>query len=197
MNPTDSVAATGTADLPFPLNVLWSFAPDDQHRLRHWPDVMVRSAASNFGGGGTAPSVRFATDAFKLEAAPIEPSVRFGAPVRVHVVLRNMTRDKLFAPPSLGLKAGYVCGRVIDAAGVTRAFMPFLVHARGDVMDFDAGTSREDTLTLFAGPDGDLFPTPGIYRIVVEANWRGPPKAGALPIDIGVSAETTVTVMPA
>src|SRR4029077_13261985 len=32
MNPTDTVAASGTEDDPFPENVLWSYAPDDQNR---------------------------------------------------------------------------------------------------------------------------------------------------------------------
>src|SRR4030095_10758684 len=51
MNPTDVIAASSVkpGSARFPYNMLWAFAPDDVHRLRHWPDIMVRP-------GGTAPT---------------------------------------------------------------------------------------------------------------------------------------------
>jgi len=42
MRPTETIAAEAPADNPFPANIDWSFAPDDVHRLRHWPDITVR-----------------------------------------------------------------------------------------------------------------------------------------------------------
>src|SRR5262249_3657011 len=46
MAPSDTIAgkAGNTPDTAFPHNVMWAFAPDDTHRLRHWPDPLVRPA---------------------------------------------------------------------------------------------------------------------------------------------------------
>jgi hypothetical protein len=194
MNPTDSVAASATPDAPFPQNMPWRFAPDDQTRLRHWPDVLVRPAGAGMGNTA-APTGRFTIEAFKLEVAPNEPCVPLGMPVRVGLVLRNLTNIAMPAPPSLSLKSGFVRGRVIDAAGVARTFLPFLVGTLGvPLTDLEPATPRQDSLTLFAGPDGDLFPAPGVYRIVVDVRWHGPDKRAGVPIDLGVSSETCVTV---
>jgi hypothetical protein len=132
----------------------------------------------------------------KLEVAPNEPSVPFGMPVRVGLVLRNLTNIVMMAPPSLSLKSGFVRGRVIDAAGVARTFLPFLVSTLGvPLPGLDPAMPRQGSLTLFSGPDGDLFPAPGVYRIVVEVRWHGrPDKPSSVPIDLGVSSETSVTV---
>jgi hypothetical protein len=42
MRPTKSIATDAPADRPFPANIVWSFHPDDERRLRHWPDITVR-----------------------------------------------------------------------------------------------------------------------------------------------------------
>jgi hypothetical protein len=42
MRPTESIATEAPADAPFPANIVWSFAPQDARRLRHWPDITVR-----------------------------------------------------------------------------------------------------------------------------------------------------------
>jgi hypothetical protein len=47
---------------------------------------------------------------------------------------------------------------------------------------------------LFSGPDGDLFPAPGVYRVVVDVRWHATDKPAGILIDLGVSAETSVTV---
>lgn len=47
MRPTETIAAEAPADMPFPANIDWSFAPDDVHRLRHWPDITVRPGGPN------------------------------------------------------------------------------------------------------------------------------------------------------
>src|SRR5262249_8324134 len=128
---------------------------------------------------------------------PIQPSVPLGVPVRVRLVLRNVGKVELTAPLSLSLKAGNVRGRVIDASGTARAFVPFLVYGNSGLTDSLAPDhAREDTLTLFDGPDGDLFPTPAVYRIVVDGMWHAALKLGALASDVGIRAETAVTVTP-
>ena len=61
MRTTEKVAAAATPARPFPGNIVMSFSSDDQHRLRHWPDVVVRPGTSiRYGkaapiGGDTIP----------------------------------------------------------------------------------------------------------------------------------------------
>lgn len=55
MRPTDGIAEGASADKPFPGNIVWTFAPDDEHRLRHWPDVIVRPGGPDMGAGNVSP----------------------------------------------------------------------------------------------------------------------------------------------
>jgi hypothetical protein len=55
MRPTDMIAAEAPADRPFPTNIKWSYAPADEHRLRHWPDLVVRPGGISLGNSGDAP----------------------------------------------------------------------------------------------------------------------------------------------
>jgi hypothetical protein len=55
MMPTDSIADGATPDRPFPTNIAWSYSPDDEHRLRHWPDIVVRPGGLVFTKGGLSP----------------------------------------------------------------------------------------------------------------------------------------------
>jgi hypothetical protein len=52
MRPTDGIAQGASADKPFPANIEWSFEPNDEHRLRHWPDIAVRPGGAALGLGG-------------------------------------------------------------------------------------------------------------------------------------------------
>jgi len=53
MMDTAKVAGLGVAT-PFPDNIVMSFAADDRHRLRHWPDLVVRPGTP-VKDGGSAP----------------------------------------------------------------------------------------------------------------------------------------------
>ena len=55
MRPTDGIAKSAAADNPFPGNIVWTFAPDDEHLLRHWPDIIVRPGGGNLGIGSFSP----------------------------------------------------------------------------------------------------------------------------------------------
>lgn len=55
MRPTDGIADSATPDMPFPGNIAWSFAPEDEHRLRHWPDIIVRPGGAASGAGAISP----------------------------------------------------------------------------------------------------------------------------------------------
>jgi len=52
MRPTEAIAREAGAEKPFPANIDWSFAPNDEFRLRHWPDIVVRPGGAAIGVGG-------------------------------------------------------------------------------------------------------------------------------------------------
>ncbi len=51
MRPTPEIADGSTADKPFPTNIDWTFDPEDENRLRHWPDIAVRPGGAPVGFG--------------------------------------------------------------------------------------------------------------------------------------------------
>jgi len=55
MRSTDEIARDAPADSPFPTNIVWSFAPEDGHRLRHWPDMVVRPGGTSLLNDNPAP----------------------------------------------------------------------------------------------------------------------------------------------
>jgi hypothetical protein len=55
MRPTDGIAEAASADTPFPGNIVWTFATNDEHRLQHWPDVIVRPGGPDMGAGNVSP----------------------------------------------------------------------------------------------------------------------------------------------
>jgi hypothetical protein len=84
----------------------------------------------------------------RLEVAPNQPSFPLGMPIRVGLVLRNLTNVVIPTPASLSLKSAFVRGRVIDAAGVARTFLPFLVSTLGvPPTDVDPATPHQGALT--------------------------------------------------
>jgi hypothetical protein len=52
MRTTEGIARDASADKPFPANIEWTFDPKDEHRLRHWPDIVVRPGGAALGVGG-------------------------------------------------------------------------------------------------------------------------------------------------
>ena len=57
MRPTAEIAAEAPAETPFPTNIAWSFAAGDAHRLRHWPDIVVRPGGLSFLSARAAPLI--------------------------------------------------------------------------------------------------------------------------------------------
>ena len=55
MRPTTSIAKEATGHSPFPMNISWTFDPDDEQQLRHGPDNTVRPGGVNGIGGGGLP----------------------------------------------------------------------------------------------------------------------------------------------
>jgi hypothetical protein len=174
MRPTNGIAedADKTSDTPFPTNVVWSYSREDEHRLRHWPDPMVRPGGIRTHSGAQASLSAIVSDSHRLDVTPVLPSLPLGAPVRVEVRLTNTGVRRAVGPQSLSLSAGAVRGEVVDAAGAVRSFSPLAVDESTNLNStLEPGGHIDDSLTLLRGAEGALFPLPGAYRIVVRASW--------------------------
>jgi hypothetical protein len=198
MNTTDVIASSGTATTPFPNNILWSFAPDDQKRLRHYPDAFVRPGGTAFGTASTTTppitptDVTVEIDGLELRVSPWLESIPLGAPVRVNIELVNISDEAMFAPTTLSMKSGLVRGIVVDPSGTVRTFMPLLRCIEENLEgSLDPNQSITTSVTLLRGGQGALFPAPGVHRITVEVHW------GSGGAEATVTGETSVMVTPA
>jgi hypothetical protein len=187
MRPTEDIAKEAPRD--FPDNVAWSFSPEHAFILRHASDLVVRPGgvvafqAPPLDREGRRP------DGLRFELSALLDNVPWGAPVRVHAMLRNTGKNAVLAPASLGLRAGFVRGRVYDAKRVAREFRPLVLCADGQSLaELAPGGAIESSFTLLRGPQGALFPAPGAYRVAVRADWPDGDQMA------GVRAECTVTV---
>jgi hypothetical protein len=172
MRTTDQIADDGTPERPFPDNIQWSFAPEDEHRLQHWSDMMVRPGGAQLDWAAGAPLERFESRRHRLEVTPVLAAVPLGAPVRVELRLINTSAQGDFGPADLSLSSRHVRGQVIDAQGTVRAFAAIAIDEREKTAQFlPAGAAIEGSLTLPRGGQGELFAAPGDYRVLVEASW--------------------------
>ena len=133
MRTTDEIASAGTPDRPFPDNIEWSFAPEDEHRLHHWSDMMVRPGGASVLWSATAPLEQIKSDKHRLEVTPVLAAVPLGAPVRVELRLVNTGDGNDFGPANLSLSSRYVRGQVIDAQGTVRDFAAIAIGEGGKV----------------------------------------------------------------
>jgi hypothetical protein len=196
LNTTDVIAASATAANPFPNNIKWSYAPDDQKRLRHMPDIHVRPGGTPFGTSyGTTPispdDAVFDAQGVVLSVKPLIDAVPLGAPVRVEVSLQASDEGPVEVPPSLSLGSGFVRGVVIDPSGTARSFSPLVLCTDHESLKtIEKNQSVTDSLTLLRGGQGALFPSAGVYTIQVEAHWE---TGGA---EISAVGTTNVIVTP-
>jgi hypothetical protein len=197
MNTTDVISAGAVLPQQFPDNVKWAHADDDRKRLKHLPDIWVRPGGIPFGPSyGTAPispDDRYdAVPGVDFTATPLLTTVPIGAPVRVNLMLTNRTARPLLLPADLGLRGGFVRGKVVDPAGTVRSFSPLILCVDEERMTaVDPEQSVTESLTLLRGGEGALFPMAGTYRISIELDWD----AGAT--TVGTTAEAVVMVTPA
>lgn len=197
MNTTDVIAASATPANPFPNNIQWSHASDDQKRLRHFPDIWIRPGGTPFGlSYNTAPISPddLIADAAGLElrVEPLLESVPIGAPVRINYSIVNTSTVPLPAPASLNLRTGFVKGKIVDPAGTVRTFRPLVrCIEEHEVKLLQPGEKVEYSATLLRGPEGALFPAAGAYRVILEVDWE---VNEAL---FGLAGETPVMVTPA
>jgi hypothetical protein len=199
MNTTEIIAENSleASATPFPKNILWSFASDDEHRLRHWPDLIVRPGGRGPKAGESSPVSPFESDRHKLNVTPVLPAVPLGAPVRINLSLINVTDKAVDSPSSLSLNSGFVRGHVVDPSGAVRTFSPLALNESQATRDLAPGKAIEDGLTLFQGRQGELFPMPGAYRIVVEVTWRGRAEDVKNKLTFIVSGAASITVTAA
>lgn len=195
MNTTDVIANGGTAAVPFPSNVKWAFASDDEKRLRHYPDVFVRPGGVAFGSASsTAPPItptdlEVEMEGLELRISPVLEAVPIGAPVRVNLELTNISDQPMVAPASLNLKLDFVKGKVVDPSSAVRTFLPLVRCVEDHPMDIlQPGQSITHSMTLLRGGQGALFPAPGLHQIVVEVHWD------VDGLEATVSGETSVLV---
>ncbi len=178
MNTTDVIAASAAPPVQFPNNIQWSHAPDDQKRLRHMPDIWVRPGGIAFGSSyGTAPispdDLISDAEGLEVEVSPLLKAVPIGAPVRVNFALVNATDSPLPVPAILSMKAGHISGKVIDPSGTLRTFSPIIrCLDEEEMLLLEPNQAMTDSLTLLRGAQGALFPTSGLYSIIVQVTWE-------------------------
>ena len=192
MRTTEAIAGAGTSGRPFPDNIEWSFAPEDEHRLQHWSDMMVRPGGAQVLWSDTAPLEQIRSDKHRLEVTPVLAGGAAGCAGPCRVAPGQHRRSERFRArgpqPVVTLRArpGHRCPR--DGTRLCR----HCDRRGGKVAQTMApGAVIEGSLTLLQGTQGTLFPTPGDYRVLVEASWT------LEKLDRFAVGATRVTVTPA
>jgi hypothetical protein len=193
---SDVIAAAGTASVPFPTNIQWSYHTDNLKQLRHYPDPFVRPGSVAFGGASTTSPAITPTDlevpveGLSLVVTPLLGEVPLGAPVRVGYTLANVGTQPLRVPKNLSLKGEFVSGRVVDPGGNARSFRT-VVHCLEDCpfVTLAPGQTITESATLMRGAEGALFPSSGVHEVHVEIHWE----TGDMVATVGGSATVMVT----
>ncbi|KAH7400403.1 hypothetical protein BKA64DRAFT_481335 [Cadophora sp. MPI-SDFR-AT-0126] len=202
MNTSDVIAAAGTPALPFPDNIKWAFADNDLQSLRHWPDIFIRPGGVPFGdASSTAPfdddrALTLENPDLKLELTPLLEEVPIGAPVRVDLKLTNNSKVTVKVPARIDLKSTSLQGVVKDSTGTERSFKSLIGCVDElPLTKLEPEKSITQSLTLWRGGDGALFPISGVSEISVTLRWALPSagETGLLP-EAAVQASTTVFI---
>jgi hypothetical protein len=171
MNTTDAVAANALAPLPFPQNIDWSFAPEDAIRLKHMPDAWVRPGGNSIAGEPVVTDARARRRSGLVELAirMTRRAVPLGAPVRIEMVLKNVSERLVVVPGDLVLSGGSARVLVIDPSGKTRMARSIVCcsETSGERVLIERDEVRRG-MTLMWGSREPLFPIPGRYKIVVR-----------------------------
>jgi hypothetical protein len=117
----------------------------------------------------------------------------FGAPLRLHYRLHQLSSQGLLLPENLQVKGGFVSCSVTGLTPVqpTRVVRPYVDCEDGTALTLvKPGGAVDGTATLLWSDDGMLLPQPGRYRVQVEVAW---PLAGEWQ---SVSGSVHVVVAP-
>lgn len=201
MQVTPQIAENAVPPVQFPNNIEWSFSPEDQRRLRHLPDVVVRpgtvlrfgtDVGSSYSGVPISPlDLTAEIEGLEVQVSSLLEAVPIGAPVRVNFRLVNNGSVPVPVPSRLSIKTGHVAGKVIDSSGTARTFSPIVRYLdEAEMQMLEPGQSLGDSLTLLRGLDGALFPSPGLHRVIITLTWD----AGGYLVQL--SGETSVMITP-
>ncbi|MEO5684599.1 MAG: hypothetical protein ABIQ88_18300 [Chitinophagaceae bacterium] len=186
MHTTPDIAASATPANPFPNNIIWNYAPDDQNRLRHFPDIVVRPGGTSFGiSYGSIPisdesadttsimdQAGLFDDFVNLDLQPIMEVFPLGAPVRLNFSIVNMGDTEIEVPENLSMKKAEVFGFVTDPSGTKRSFSPIVRCADAETnMLLKPGKKASESLTLLRGKEGPLFLQGGYHIVEVYIKW--------------------------
>jgi hypothetical protein len=183
MDTSDQIAAAGQVTPPsFPDNINWSFAVEDAHRLKHWPDIVVRPGGSPFGSSTNVPTMP-ASDSevtlpgIELLVIPTLFEFPLGAPVRLELRLRNSAGNggsPVQVPSNISLRSGFTQGKVKDHTGVSKTFRSIVVNDGGTYISLNPGGEVAASITLLRGAEGALFASAGLHDVSVEIKWDVP-----------------------
>lgn len=189
MHTTPDIAASATAANPFPNNIIWNYASNDQNRLRHFPDIVVRPGGTPFGiSYGSIPISDAAStdeanqlamdkeglfdDLLQISVTPVVDVFPLGAPVRLDFSLNNIGHIEIEVPEELSMKKAELYGYVTDPGGLRRSFSPLIRCVDADKKAIlKPGKSSGDSVTLLRGKDGPLFQQGGYHRIELFLEW--------------------------
>ena len=180
----------------FPNNVQWSYAPDDAKRLRHMPDIWVRPGGITFGVSYSTSPISpndqiFTAEGLELKVEPQLETIPIGAPVRVNIKLTNTSNVPLPVPPDLSMKRGQLRGKVIDPSGALKLFSSVVICIdEAENRMLNPGEAMNHSITLLRGPEGALFPSSGLFKIIVEVLYE------VDGLQVNVNGECSVLITP-
>ncbi len=177
MNTTDVISASATPANPFPNNILWSHAANDQKRLRHRPDIYIRPGGTAFGTAVDTPlspdDEAMDAPGLEVQVHPLIDNVPLGAPVRVEVVLKNNGEHPVMVPAKLSLKTDFLTGSVKGPTGDIRTFSKIVYCIEDhELVKLAPGKKISGSLTLLRGAEGALFPVASTHEITVNVGWE-------------------------
>ncbi len=201
MKTTEDIAKNAKFHMGFPDNIEWAFSAEDQRRLRHLPDVVVRPGTLLTYGeiksseySGVPLSLLDAIteiEGLEVQVSPLMEMIPIGAPVRVNFCLVNNSSQIMSVPSRLSMKTGHISGEVIDPSGTVRTFSTIIRYIdKEDARTLEPGQKLCDSLTLLRGPEGALFPLSGVHRVIIRLTWN----VNNRPVQL--SGETGVIITP-
>lgn len=164
-------------DSDFPNDIKLEFDEEDATRLRHAPDLYVRPGGIPFLEGFRFEPVpvedlTVTPLEVQLDVRPVVDVLPFGAPLRLTLVIRNVSQATVEVPSTLSLRSGYITGRIVTPAGTYKTFSTATRYNGVGTSDLLPGRLRAHSMTLIRGPEGALLESPGAYRVEIQVAWE-------------------------
>ena len=181
MDATSGIASRGNGE--FPNNIVWKFRADDAVRLKHLPDIWVRSGGTPFREGfgyiaGPHADLAVEDPNLVLEVEPRAQTLPLGAPLRLTLRLHNRNApggESIPVPAQFGMTTGRLRGWVQSPGGQENMFGSIFVPTATVESELGSGESKLEALTLLRGSRGALLPSVGVHQVHIhlEYNVRG------------------------